>query len=222
MNKIFGFTLFLFMLLGSGCRNIDTVTFPPEIVDFIPYKNNPVFRGTGTDTWDKEIRERGYILHEGDIYHLWYTGYNHDRGKTYFLGYANSHDGINWTRYSENPIFKESWAVSIDRAVWTNVQDNPVIAMGPEPYDLKGVAVNQIIKYKNRYYAYYHATAFDPWRDWTTNVAMSEDLIHWVKYPNNPIISGDKSSGILVRTGNWYYLYTMHPDVWVYFPKKEK
>ena len=303
MNKIFGFTLFLFMLLGSGCRNIDTVTFPPEIVDFIPYKNNPVFRGTGTDTWDKGIRERGYILHEGDIYHLWYTGYNHDHGETYFLGYANSHDGINWTRYSENPIFKESWvedmqvikydsiyymfaegkddiahmlvsmdgihwqekgnltihqtngepissgpygtptiwiegekwylfyerndqgiwlAVSIDRAVWTNVQDNPVIAMGPEPYDLKGVAVNQIIKYKNRYYAYYHATAFDPWRDWTTNVAMSEDLIHWVKYPNNPIISGDKSSGILVPVDNQYYLYTMHPDVWVYFPKNEK
>ncbi len=59
MNKILGFTLFLFMLLSSGCSNIDTVIFPSEIVDFIPYKNNPVFRGTGTDTWDKEIRERG-------------------------------------------------------------------------------------------------------------------------------------------------------------------
>ncbi len=59
MNKIVGFTIFLFILLGSGCRNIDNVIFPPEIVDFIPYKNNPVFRGTGTDTWDKQIRERG-------------------------------------------------------------------------------------------------------------------------------------------------------------------
>jgi hypothetical protein len=53
--------------------------FPPEIVDFVPYRDNPLFTGTGKNTWDCKIRERGYILREGNTYHMWYTGYNDDR-----------------------------------------------------------------------------------------------------------------------------------------------
>ena len=108
-------------------------------------------------------------------------------------------------------------AESTDLKHWTNVQDDPVISMGPEKYDQHAVAVNQIIKHNGKYYAYYHASGFKPWRDWTTNVAMSTDLIHWKKYPKNPIISGNKSSGILLNDGSIFKLYTMHPDVNVYF-----
>jgi hypothetical protein len=49
--------------------------FPKEIVQFIPYKNNPLFAGTGTTTWDNQIRERGFILREDSNYYSWYTGY---------------------------------------------------------------------------------------------------------------------------------------------------
>ena len=38
------------------------------------------------------------------------------------------------------------------------------------------------------YYSFYHANAQRPWTDWTTNVARSRDLVHWEKYPGNPII----------------------------------
>jgi hypothetical protein len=31
------------------------------------------------------------------------------------------------------------------------------------------------------YYAYYHATAFEDWHEWTSCVAISDDLIHWKK-----------------------------------------
>jgi hypothetical protein len=277
--------------------------FPHEIVDFAAYKGNPLFSGTGRDTWDRNIRERGYILREGDIYHLWYTGYNKDRSKTLYLGYATSADGLKWTRHPDNPIFDESWvedmqvvkhqqmyymfaegiddiahmltstdkvrwedhgsidirystgepltpgpygtptvwvegetwylfyerndegiwlATSTDREVWKNVQDEPVISKGPEDYDRHAVALNQVIKYKGRYYGYYHASAHRPWRDWTTNVAVSKDLVHWKKYPNNPIVTGNKSSGILIHDGNRYRLYTMHPDVRVYFPRDSR
>ena len=44
--------------------------FPEELVHFAPYKNNPVFAGTGGADWDKEIRERGYILREDSA---WYS-----------------------------------------------------------------------------------------------------------------------------------------------------
>ncbi len=83
--------------------------FPSEIVDFVPYSYNPVFAGTGKDTWDRMIRERGYILREGDTYHMWYTGYNENRADTKYLGYATSLDGLTWTRHPDNPVFDRIW-----------------------------------------------------------------------------------------------------------------
>jgi len=274
--------------------------FPTELVSFAPYAKNPIFAGAGVGHWDEKIRERGYILHEGNTYHLWYTGYRTSGDETRYLGYATSPDGFSWTRYPGNPIHRQTWvedmvvvksgntyymfaegrddiahlmtstdrihwqekgpinirytngqplskgpygtpaalkegnkwflfyeredkaiwlATSTDLKVWTNVQDEPVLSKGPEAYDRYAVAVNQVIKYKGHYYAYYHASAFADWRDWSTNVAMSDDLIHWEKYGGNPIVSGDKSSGILVRDGNRFRLYTMHPAVNVFLPK---
>ncbi|WP_317171805.1 glycoside hydrolase family protein [Spirosoma validum] len=273
--------------------------FPAELVQFTPYKNNPVFSGTGADTWDQRIRERGYILHENDTYHLWYTGYQDGKDKIRVLGYATSTDGFNWTRYQENPIYTTGWvedmtvvkdgdtyymfaegkddvahlltstdritwkeqgpldvryingqpiskgpygtptawkekntwylfyerkdqavwlATSKDRKVWTNVQDEPVLTKGPETYDKHAIAMNQVIRYKGKYYAYYHASAFTDWHEWSTNVAVSNDLIHWKKYAGNPIVGGNKSSGILVNDGATFRLYTMHPAVNVFLP----
>ena len=281
---------------------VTTITdaeFPTELVSFVPYKNNPVFAGTGADTWDNKIRERGYILHEGDTYHMWYTGYREDGDKIKHLGYATSADGITWTRYKNNPIHTADWvedmtvlkdgstyymfaegqddvahlltstdrvtwkehgpldirytngqplskgpygtpaiwkegdvwylfyerkdqavwlATSKDRKVWTNIQDEPVLAKGPTDYDRYAIAMNQVIKHKGLYYAYYHASAFSDWHEWSTNVAVSKDLIHWTKYAGNPIVGGNKSSGILVNDGKQFRLYTMHPSVSVFLP----
>ena len=99
------------------------------------------------------------------------------------------------------------------------MKDDPVIAMGPEEYDHTAVAVNQIVKRDGFYYAFYHANQNRPWKDWTTCVARSRDLVHWEKYPGNPIIRNNCSSAILVRTpGGQDRLYTMHPDVKVFVP----
>jgi beta-1,2-mannobiose phosphorylase / 1,2-beta-oligomannan phosphorylase len=272
------------------------------LVRWTPIPENPVFTGTGRDTWDRKIRERGYILANDDgNYDLWYTGYAGDRPATMSLGHATSRDGIRWTRDPANPIFTESWvedmcvvhrdgayvmvaegkndvahlltstdgrkwtdhgsldirktdgkpvdpgpygtptawfengtwylyyergdqgiwlAVSKDLKVWTNVQDDPVIAMGPEPYDKTAVALNQVVKRNGLYYAFYHANSNRPWKNWTTCVARSRDLIHWEKYPGNPIIENNCSSAILVQTPHGEdRLYTMHPDVKVFVPK---
>jgi hypothetical protein len=112
-------------------------------------------------------------------------------------------------------------AESDDHKTWTNVQDAPVIEKGPGKYDAGAVAANQIVKYKGRYYLYYHAssTSMESAVEWTSNVAMSTDLIHWVKYSKNPIVEGGHSSPILVYNGSDYRLYTMHSQVWLYFSK---
>ncbi|MBZ5856111.1 glycoside hydrolase family protein [Flavihumibacter profundi] len=278
---------------------IDSLVFPAVLTNFKAYEKNPVFTGTGGDTWDQHIRERGYILKEDSLYHMWYTGYR-DKGDTVMhLGYATSPDGLTWTRYGGNPLLKTDWvedmtviksgssyymfaegrndiahmlistdrihwteqgnldirytngkplsegaygtpaiwlengkwylfyergdmgiwlATSTDLKTWTNVQDEPVIALGPELYDKAQVAMNQVIKYDGKYYGYYHALATDTSKNWTSCVAASTDLVHWKKFPGNPILQENKSSPILVFDGKQYRLYSMHEKVAVHFP----
>ena len=271
--------------------------FPSELVNFKAYAENPVFTGTNLDTWDKQIRERGFILKEGPNYHLWFTGYS-PASPTKFLGYASSKDGIHWNRFSKETIHPGQWvedmcvvksgktyymfaegegdiahmlvstdrvhwqekgnldirnvdgspirkgaygtptvykakgmwnlfyerddlgiwlATSKDLKSWINVQDEPVIKMGPETYDLFAVAMNQVIHYKGLYYGYYHASAFKDWHEWSTNIAVSPDLIHWKKYEKNPIMGNNQSSGIVLKDGKGFRLYTMHRKVNLYF-----
>ena len=113
-------------------------------------------------------------------------------------------------------------ATSRDLDVWTNVQDEPLFVPGPEPYDNHMIALNQVIKLRGEYFGFYHGTATAPPGQpqvWTTCVARSRDLLHWEKYPGNPIIDNDRSSGIVVFDGRQYRLYTMHDRVDVYFPR---
>ena len=272
-------------------------TFPSELVNFKEYPGNPIFTGTNLDTWDKQIRERGFILKEGPNYHLWFTGYS-PASPTKFLGYASSKDGIHWDRFSKETIHPGQWvedmcvvksgktyymfaegegdiahmlvstdrvhwqekgnldirkvngspirkgaygtptvirakgmwnlfyerddlgiwlATSKDLKTWTNVQDEPVIKMGPDAYDLFAVAMNQVVHYKGLYYGYYHASAFKDWHEWSTNIAVSSDLIHWKKYEKNPIIGNNQSSGMVLKDGKGFRLYTMHKKVNLYF-----
>lgn len=285
--------LALAMFTAAAVRADD---FPPELIHWKPVEANPVFKGAGDGAWDKLIRERGFILVEDGLYHLWYTGYNPERSATKFLGYATSKDGLTWSRSQATPIFDQSWVedmcvvhvgptyflfaeglndraklltstdrihwtergtlkildtqgrpipegpygtptvwvegdswslfyergdlgvwlarpVSDDHLVWKNVQDDPVLKMGPEPYDQAAVAMNQIVKRGDVYYAIYHANSQRPWKDWTTCIARSKDLVHWEKARENPIIQSNSSSGILVETGTGLRLYTMHPEV---------
>jgi sucrose-6-phosphate hydrolase SacC (GH32 family) len=267
----------------------------------VPYSGNPLFTGTGRDTWDREIRERGFILREGNTWKLWYTGYNTNRSETKALGYATSRDGLAWTRDPANPIFDGVWtedvfvlrhggvyfmfaegrndvahlltspdgrhweergsldirtragdpisagpygtptvwleagtwylfyerndegiwlATSPEGRTWTNVEDTPVIRRGPETYDRGAVALNQVVRYRGRYYGVYHANAQADWKGpWTTCLAASDDLRHWEKYPGNPVIPSDDSSGILVDDGRRLRLYTMHPAVKLWLPR---
>jgi predicted GH43/DUF377 family glycosyl hydrolase len=295
LGIIYGFILGVLAI--NAPRVLAQNAFPSELVNFKAYAENPVFTGTNLDTWDKQIRERGFILKEGPNYHLWFTGYS-PASPTKFLGYASSKDGIHWNRFSKETIHPGQWvedmcvvksgktyymfaegegdiahmlvskdrvhwqekgnldirnvngtpirrgpygtptvlkakgiwhlfyerddlgiwlATSKDLKTWTNVQDEPVIKMGPDTYDLFAVAMNQVIRYKGLYYGYYHASAFKDWHEWSTNIAVSSDLIHWKKYEKNPIMGNNQSSGMVLKDGKGFRLYTMHKKVNLYF-----
>ena len=68
-----------------------------------------MFAAAGAGHWDVKIRERGWILREGDTYHLWYTGYDGTRDGIRQLGYATSPDGLSWTRSPDNPLCRGQW-----------------------------------------------------------------------------------------------------------------
>ena len=106
-------------------------------------------------------------------------------------------------------------ATSNDTKVWRNVDDEPVMTLGPGKYDDRQIAMNQIVKYNGSYYAYFHGSGHENPRLWSTCVAVSNDLIHWTKYPGNPLlpVEDNKSSGILVHDGTKFRLYTMHDKV---------
>lgn len=279
--------------------------FPAELVRFVPYGKNPIFAGAGPGHWDEKIKERGWILKEGDMWRMWYTGYENDSNAVMKLGHATSRDGLVWERHAGSPMLTGLWledmmvvkqgetyymfaegvgdraqlytsrdgiqwkhegaldvrytdgkpltpgpygtptgwyengmwhlfyerkdegvwlAKSTDLKVWTNVQDEPVLSPGPGGYDKLMIALNQIVKHDGRYYAYYHGTGSpEKPRDWTTNIAVSTDLIHWKKFPGNPLLpeKANKSSGILVHDGKQFRLYTMHDQVHVHFPSRD-
>ena len=127
-------------------------------------------------------------------------------------------EGDAWYLFYERDDLGIWLARSTDLKVWTNAQDEPVLRMGPEKYDQYAVAMDQVIRYKGFFYGYYHASAFKDWHEWSSDIAVSKDLIHWKKYPGNPIVKNNKSSPIVVHDGERYRLYTMHPEVNVYVP----
>lgn len=297
----------LFTLISVTARAEDE--FPAELTQFTPDSRNPIFTAGGEGHWDVKIRERGWILREGDQWKLWYTGYDGTREGKKMLGYATSTDGITWKRSPKNPIYSDHWVEDMcvvpynglyymfaegaedraqlltshdgiewkrighldirmkngdpisdgpygtptawfedgawnlfyergDRGVWlarsddakvfTNVHDDPVLKPGPEEYDQDLIAMNQVFRHHHRYYAVYHGTkkSSDPKQPnlWSTGLATSTDLIHWKKYPGNPLrpIAENRSSGLMIHDAHGFRLYTMHNEVDLYLPAPKK
>lgn len=76
--------------------------------------SEPIFSGH-EGHWDARIRERGWILKDGDLWRLWYTGYDPAQQPPVMrLGYATSADGLTWTRLSvEKPLIDDLWVEDI-------------------------------------------------------------------------------------------------------------
>jgi len=118
-------------------------------------------------------------------YKMLYTG---ERNRVIQIGLATSTDGVNWTKYSGNPVFNDpSWAHD-----------------GTEGWG--------IIKVEDTYILWYN-TVISTKRE--LSCATSSDLIHWTPYQNSPIFatSNDPSDfrynqfcAFPFKYGFYYYL----------------
>lgn len=174
-----------------------TDLFPQELVDFKPAQNNPVFVAAQKENWDAQIRERGWILREKDLYRMWYTGYDGTREGLKKLGYATSKDGIHWQRSNNNPIESNSWIEDI-----------------------------MIVKHKDTYYMVAEG-AGDQAQLWESNDGLKWNRIgpldirmkHGLPIPKGPY----GTPTLWVENGTWYLFYERYDSgIWLATSKDRK
>lgn len=132
-----------------GVEAIGRATAPlgqPE--NWTKYGGNPIL--TGETGWENGNARLGSIIKINDTYYLYYSG---GTVGTYSIGRANSTNGINWTKYSGNPVFSP---VSPETSV-----ENPAV-----------IRVDATHWYM--YYAYRGPTTLSGFK-----VATSSDGISW-------------------------------------------
>jgi len=182
---------------GVGLAFADTLQGP-----FIPFDKNPVLTPGQPGQFDSgHIHEHALLRQDDGTYVLVYTGYTSttddanakliinqggdlkkrlgDRG-----GLATSKDLIHWKKHAANPVFE----------------------LGPAgAWDDGHVRPGTIAKLGEWYYMFYEGAHFDG-KNWADEIgaARSKDLIHWQKFPYNPIIP----AGIV---GDFDHLVTIWP-----------
>lgn len=120
-------------------------------------------------SWDSRWTNDPNVLKIGDMYHLWYSGFD---GEHLRIGLATSTDGINWTKYADNPVLDLGVPVS-----WDDYQVyNPCV-----------------LKVSDKYYMWYAGATVEDKR-WHVKIglAISEDGKKWIKYADNPVVSYDE------------------------------
>ncbi len=108
------------------------------------------------------------VLVEGDTWRLWYTAFGHEGDAVAYarIGYAESADGVTWTKHPE-PVF---------------------LGQGVD-FDLAGVSHTHVIKDPtDGYHLFYVGIGLD--EDLRLGHAWSADGLAWEPNPANPIIEG--------------------------------
>jgi predicted GH43/DUF377 family glycosyl hydrolase len=130
------------------------------------YNGNPVLNLGTAGTWDENEVMHPSVVFDGSTYHMWYNGYGQDVQRT---GYATSPDGINWTKYSGNPVLTIG-----DPGVWDDYM----------------LALMRVIYKDNEFKIWY--TAGDGTdgssKYFRIGYATSPDGITWSKSENNPVL----------------------------------
>lgn len=132
---------------------------------------NPVMQVGVSTQWDNGFLEGPSVIKDGNTYKMWYGGYdvivdgNGTDGHTN-IGYATSTDGINWTKYTGNPI----------------------LITGTNTWDSINVQDPHVIKQGSVYYMWYGGGANYSVYDQQVGFAASTDGISWTKSRANPVL----------------------------------
>jgi predicted GH43/DUF377 family glycosyl hydrolase len=155
-----------FRMWYSANSSIDTASTGYAVssdgINWTRYPGNPIMRPGPAGSWDAAEADVASILLEGTTYKMWYIGSSGNFN--YRIGYATSSDGLQWTKYANNPVLDVGPSGTWDES----------IVFTPDVH-FDGLT----------YEMWYHGFNRS---DSRIGHATSLDGIHWTKDPTNPII----------------------------------
>ena len=149
----------------------------------------PVMNVGSASEWDSGFLEGPSVIKEDGQYKMWYCGYDIEvngqpsDGKAN-IGYATSTDGINWTKY----------------------ENNPILVTGNNTWDSIYVQDPHVIKYGDEYQMWYGGGDNDSYYSQQVGYATSTDGINWNKSPLNPVLTRGND-------GDWDKILASFPSV---------
>ena len=165
----------------------------PDGSSWTKYSSNPLFERGGPGSFDESGVFPRSVIFDGGTYRMWYTGV--DLPDFFFtVGYAESLDGISWTKHP-GPVLEtgsewDDWDVSAPSVIF----DGSIYHMW---YSGGGIVENYALPTGIGY-------------------ATSADGIEWAKYPDNPVFAfdeGQPDGGVVVFDGSAYRMWYMD---WVF------
>lgn len=214
-----------------------------ESIDSIKWTRhgkNPVFNASEGAGWDGDSIFGGSIIKDGDVYNIWYSGFNGNRTR---IGLVSSKNEINWQKnltpvflpgndwdrmgvgyphvIKDNNIYK-MWHTGFDGTILQvgyaiskdginwQRRDKPVLKPG-KGWDKVQTAYPFVLKDKNGYRMYY--SGYDG-KKMGIGIAVSKDGIKWKRLLNKPVIE-DKEiiSPWVIRDKDGYKMwYSVYGD----------
>lgn len=154
--------------LGDDCYKIG-LAVSKDGYHFEKYKGNPVFEPS--DIFEKNAVMNPCVIWDNEcgLFKMWYAA--GEQFEPDVLCYASSENGINWKKYSKNPILHKS----------------------ENKYDCYKVGGCDVLKKKDAYYMFY--IGYENIDTARICVAQSPNGIgNWKRLPDNPILSPTKNA----------------------------
>jgi len=106
---------------NAGVRQIGLAT-STDGLSWIRHSGNPVLTVGGSGAWDAQSVFAPYVIFDGKSFKMWYHGTG---SFVQAAGFAESADGINWTKHPSNPVLPpiptstwESYTIGINTVVY--------------------------------------------------------------------------------------------------------
>ena len=154
----------------------------------------PILMPGPQGAWDRRGLGWPSVGHDGNAYFMYYGA----QDRVFSIGLATSADGLHWEKYNDPATteekYEESDPVLVNETNWESVKvDRPRVAFSPDGY----VMIYQGgVRVENR------------------GLAVSQDGIHWEKYPENPLFTSHDfpiptaktwDTNLLYHDGTYYY-----------------
>ncbi|UCF08626.1 MAG: hypothetical protein JSW28_02755 [Thermoplasmata archaeon] len=146
---------------------------------WVKYPNNPILNIGSQGEWDDGGVRGNTVIYNDGLFHMWYFNYDNNAR----IGYAYSSDGINWTKYSDNPVLEGG---------------------GNNGWDDESVEYPEVI-YSNGLFRMWYSGR-DTTDKYRIGYATSADGINWTKSSSNPVLD-------LGSVGEWDNYYVHSPTV---------